>query len=214
MLVMCDSVGSELGIKYNPSKSKCIKIGPLHNIQPSTLLLGSTELPWVQEFEYLGICLKSTKSFQVDLSNIRRKFFTSVNSILSKCSQTSDLVKLFLLESHCLPILLYAAESLHLPTSQLNEINSWWNSVYRKIFNYHKWESVRLLIFMLSRLNLLHIINLKTLCFFIKMNNCVTPVNATKQYFENFYKFSSECSSLFFKYNCYYMLLYGVWNIS
>src|SRR3989442_1263444 len=66
-----------------------------------------------------------------------------------------------------------------------------------------------LLTFMLGRLNLLHIINLKTLCFFIKMNNCVTPVNATKQYFENFYKFSSECSSLFFKYNCY-----GVWNIS
>src|SRR2546425_2919685 len=123
MLVMCDSVGSELGIKYNPSKSKCIKIGPLHNIQPSTLLLGSTELPWVQEFEYLGICLKSTKSFQVDLSNIRRKFFTSVNSILSKCSHTSDLVKLFLLESHCLPILIYTVESLHLPASQLNEIN-------------------------------------------------------------------------------------------
>ena len=182
---------------------------PLQSIQPSTVLVGSTALPWVDELEYLGICLKGAKSFQVNLSNIRRKFFTSVNSILSKCNHTSDLVKLFLLESHCLPILLYAVESLNLPKSQLNEINSWWNSVYRKIFNYHKWESVRLLIFMLGRLNLIHIINLKTLSFFIKLYNCVNPVDATKEYFDSIYKFSSECSALFLKYNCY-----GIWNIS
>ena len=88
---------------------------------------------------------------------------------MSKCRFTSDLVKLKLLESHCLPILLYAVESLNLPFSQITEMNSWWNSIYRKIFNYQKWESVKLLIYMLGRLDLHHIINFKTLKFTVKI---------------------------------------------
>ena len=52
----------------------------------------------------------------------------SINSILSKCNYTSDMVKLKLLESHCLPILLYAIESLDVTGSKLKVINSWWNA--------------------------------------------------------------------------------------
>jgi len=43
--------------------------------------------------------------------------------------------------------------------------NSWWNSVYRKIFGFNKWESVRELVCMLGRLDLLHIVNLRRLTF-------------------------------------------------
>src|SRR3989442_10519775 len=109
ILHTCHVVGCNLGIKFNPSKSKCIFIGPNQNMQPSALLLGQIQLPWVNNLDYLGITLISGKFFQVDLSSIRRKFFTSVNSILAKCTFTSDMVKLRLLEAHCLglPILLY-----------------------------------------------------------------------------------------------------------
>src|SRR3989442_12674064 len=144
----------------------------------------------------------SGKSFQIDLANTRRKFFVSVNRILSKCNLTSDMVKLKLLESHCLPILLYAVESLNLPKSQITELNSWWNSIYRKIFNYHKWESVRHLICMLGRLDLHHIINLKTIKFIIKMsNNKALPYNF-KRYLNKYYIVSGEHMALFNLFSC------------
>ena len=77
----------------------------------------------------------------------------------------SDIVKLELLEKHCLPVLLYAIESTNLNTSQLQEINSWWNSVFRKIFGYNKWESVKELICLLERLDIWHMVNLRQLLF-------------------------------------------------
>ena len=107
------------------------------------------------------------------------------------------------MESHCLPILTYAVESLNIPQPQIIELNSWWNSVYRKIFNYHKWESVRLLIFMLGRLDLLHIINLKTLTFLTKVYNETSTPDIFRNYFEKIYNVSKEYATLFQKYNCY-----------
>src|SRR6267154_5521977 len=153
MLVICDSVALELGINFNAVKSKCINIGPDLSISPTNLLIGNFNLPWADNLEYLGICISRVKSFHIDFTTTRKKFFASVNAILSKCNFTSQLVKLTLLESHSLPILLYAVESLNLPKTQITELNSWWNSVYRKIFNYQKWQSVRLLISSLGRLD-------------------------------------------------------------
>ena len=89
----------------------------------------------------------------------------SVNCIISKCKYTSDLVKLELIESHCLPILLYATESLNLNKADLRVINVWWNSVYRRIFGYNKWESVKEVICLLGRLDLLHLVSIRRLTF-------------------------------------------------
>ena len=157
----------------------------------------------VNKIEYLGVTLLSAKTFVIDLSSIRRKFFTSTNAILSKCSNTSECVKLYSLESHCLPILLYASECLNLPKFQLAELNSWWNSAYRKIFNYNKWESVKSLISFSGRLDLHHIVNFRTLKFIIKMNQCLNTPISTKVYLNYTYNTGSECTELFKKYNCY-----------
>ena len=105
------------------------------------------------------------KIFRVDLSECRRKFFATVNSLFTKCKFTSDVVKLELLQSHCLPILLYSVDCLNLDTDQMKELNSGWNSVYRKIFNYNKWESVKEVIHLMCRLDLLHLINLRQIMF-------------------------------------------------
>jgi len=202
MLVICNSEGINLGLKFNPTKSKCILVGPNLNIKPADLFLGSFQLPWVNELSYLGITFLKAKSFLIDLSCIRRNFFVSVNVILSKCSFTSDLVKLRLLESHCLPILLYSTESLNLPKFQIAELNSWWNCVYRKIFNYNKWESVKLLIYMLGRLDLIHIINFRSMMFVYRMFKNPNYHNDFNNYLYNVYRTSNECTSLFRKFDC------------
>ena len=100
----------------------------------------------------------------------------SINSILSKCNYTSDIVKLKLLESHCLPILLYAIESLDVKGSKLKVINSWWNASYRKIFGFHKWEPVKVLICMLGRLDVMHLVNLRRLTFIKQLVTCNNSV--------------------------------------
>ena len=70
-----------------------------------------------------------------------------------------------LLETYCLPLLTYALECLNTKSALLHEINSWWNSIFRRIFGYNKWESVKEIICRLGRLDLLHIINLRRLLF-------------------------------------------------
>ena len=104
MLDVCNTIGNELGINFNPNKSHCIAFGPNYNTSFANLSIGKFQLPWVGKIDYLGVTLVSAKSFQIELSNIRRKFFISTNTILSKCAYTSDFIKLQLLESHALPI--------------------------------------------------------------------------------------------------------------
>ena len=92
---------------------------------------------------------------------MRCNFFASLNGILSKCPRASDITKLFLCETHYLPVIMYAVESLNLLSSQYKESNSWWNSVYRKIFNYNKLDSVRELIFYIDRTDYKSLCNIK-----------------------------------------------------
>jgi len=68
-----------------------------------------------------------------------------------------NILQLSLMESYCLPILTYAAAAVTYKTSQLDDLNSSWNSVYRKIFGFNRWESVRVFINGLGRLDLKHI---------------------------------------------------------
>ena len=85
--------------------------------------------------------------------------------MFSHLKYASDIVKLQLMESYCLPLLTYALESLNIKPACLREINSWWNSIFRRIFGYNKWESVKEVICRLGRLDLLHIINFHRLIF-------------------------------------------------
>ena len=54
------------------------------------------------------------------------------------------------------------------------ELNACWNSVYRKIFGFHKWESVKCCIHGLNRLDLCSIIRLRRVSFYrnIMSSNC------------------------------------------
>ena len=165
MLDVCSDVGSSLSIIFNAKKSMCIKIGPNRSTDIEPMFVNNCSIQWVNSIKYLGLNVLSGKSFDIDFSEQRRKFFISVNSILNKCTFTSDIVKLELAENHCLPILMYCIEATNVNSSKLRELNSWWNSVYRKIFGYNKWESVKILINQLGRLDLHHIVNLKRILF-------------------------------------------------
>ena len=60
----------------------------------------------------------------------------------SMCAPNSvcqtDLARLSLLESYCLPVLQYCTSAVYLNVTQLSELNACWNMVFRKIFGFHK----------------------------------------------------------------------------
>ena len=176
MLDLCGAVGSDLGLTFNCTKSKCLVIGPAKIKTPSPMTINNVHINWVDKVQYLGLTVSAGRKFDIDFTNTRHKFFMSINSILSKCKYTADTVKLKLLESHCLPILLYAIESLDVDGTKLKSLNSWWNAAYRKLFGYHKWESVKVLICMLGRLDLLHLVNLRRLTFIKQSATCDNSV--------------------------------------
>jgi len=59
---------------------------------------------------------------------------------------------------------------------QLKTLNSCCNSIYRRIFGFHKWESGKEIHFLCERMDLIHLINKFKLKFFGKLNwsnNCI-----------------------------------------
>ena len=140
-------------------------VGPNLTIGPASITLNGGTIAWVDNFKYLGVIVLSRSKFSVDLADTRRRFFIASNYILSHCSFATDLVKLELMEKHCLPILLYCMEVLNLSTVQIKDINAWWNCVIRKIFGYNKWESVKQLIFFLGRVEIGNTVNIRHVLF-------------------------------------------------
>jgi hypothetical protein len=128
----------KLGILFNGSKSGCLTIGPFLSDHPICLTIDGSAVKWTSKLRYLGCFISGGKRFTIDLDPVRRSFFKNVNYILSNCSYMSDVVKLELLEKHCLPILTYCIKSFCIPLSELKIVNSWWNSVNRKIFKNNK----------------------------------------------------------------------------
>jgi len=72
-----------------------------------------------------------------------------------------EILRLSLLETYCLPVLTYTAPVIKLKACQLHELNCCWNSVYHKVFSFHRWESVRVFINRLGRLDFEHIMLLR-----------------------------------------------------
>jgi hypothetical protein len=181
MLDKCGCIGQDLDINFNCCKSKCMIIGPHKVSKILPMSISNAMIEWVDSIKYLGIVIKSDKLFNVDLKDSRRKFFISFNSIINKCKYASDIVKLQLLESHCLPILMYSLECLNLTPALIKEVNCWWNAVYRRIFGYNKWESVKEVICRLGRLDIHHLLNQRHLLFMkrvaVSNNSIMTALN-------------------------------------
>ena len=68
-----------------------------------------------------------------------------------------------------MPILTYFIAALYLKVKQLAELNVCWNSVFRRLFGFHRWESVRGCIGSLERLDFIHMCQLAKVKFYLKV---------------------------------------------
>ena len=105
--------------------------------------LNGSPIDRVTEWKYLGVVLKSGPSFGCSVVERVKSFYRSLNSILRVEGRSDDIVLLRLIEAHCVPILTYAIEVVHVANrDERRSLRVAYNSLFRKLFAYRSYESV------------------------------------------------------------------------
>lgn len=163
------------------------------------MMLMNTCIPWVDSVRYLGVYLDGNRKLSFNFNHTKRYFYAAFNNIRLHAKSLEQLTQLTLMESYCLPLLTYAAGAIKLTKRQTQELNVCWNTVYRIIFGFNRWESVKCFIHGLGRLNLIHIIKLYRLRFLfhlLQLNHSVL-YNLFYVYLADCYS-ADECLALIF----------------
>jgi hypothetical protein len=147
---------NNLKLSINCDKSTCVAFGPHYKKNLPELSFGNQFLVWSKSMKYLGVNFISGLHSHCDIDYISRKFYCASNCIFAYSNSLPDLMQLYLQQSFCLPILQYVYGSLRLNETQLKSLNVCWNSVFRKIFKFNRWESVSVFINGLGYLNFTH----------------------------------------------------------
>ena len=102
------------------------------------------------------------------------KFYRCANAILQMDGRSNDMVMLRLIETHCIPLLTYAIEVVHVinrdERRQLR-VRVAYNSIFRKIFDYRWSQSVTDLQHFLSRPTWEELVERRKNCFFARLIN-------------------------------------------
>ena len=151
LLKICGDYCLEWDICLNAKKSRCLYFGKTTTVS-HTIILNGKPLEWTSEWVYLGVTLKSGKIFGCSVKDRIRKFYRCANAIFRIDGVSNDIIMLRLVESHCVPILTYASEIIHVANrDDRRQLRVAYNSLFRKIFGYRRWESVTALQGFLNR---------------------------------------------------------------
>ena len=142
LLDACGAYCREWDICLNVKKTKCLYFGKrcesLHD-----LTLDGKKIEWVEKWPYLGVMLNSNKQFDCSIQERLKKFYRCANAIFGVDGYSDELVMLQLAESHCIPLLTYAIEIIHVANrDERRQLRVAYNSVFRKIFGYRWSQSV------------------------------------------------------------------------
>ena len=138
-------------ICLNAKKSRNMYFGKKTTI-PYEIKLNDKPIAWTNEWVYLGVTLKSNKRFDCSIKEKVRKFYKCANAIFRIDGYSNDTVMLRLVETHCVPLLTYAVEIIDvIDRDEYRQLRVAYNSLFRKIFNYRRFESVTALQHFLKR---------------------------------------------------------------
>ena len=142
LLTVCDKYCAEWDVCLNAKKSKILIFGrKLDSVQD--IILNGNRIEIVKEWMYLGVMLKSDTIFNCSVTDRIKKFYRCANAIFRIDGRSNDTVMLHLIETHCVPLLTYGIEILHIKNrDERRQLRVAYNSVFRKIFGYRWSESV------------------------------------------------------------------------
>ena len=111
LLDICSNYGVEWDILFNPTKSHLLTIGGRD--PGATLYLSGKDLKWCSKVKYLGIYLLAGSGFRIELNVAKQKYYGCFNNIRSVVRQQVDEIMLLkLVQTYCLPRLLYGLYGL------------------------------------------------------------------------------------------------------
>jgi len=138
----CENELQWLDMVINFKKSSCLRVGPRFNASCAKIVsLYGQALSWAKEIKYLRIYMVSSTLTKCDLSHAKSCFYRGANEIFGKIGRFASVnVILELLQSKCIPALLYGLVALPLNKTQLNSLDF----VINRFFNetvLHQWYS-------------------------------------------------------------------------
>lgn len=169
---LCANEFQNIGLTINCNKTFCIRIGQRHAIKPAGILINNKPVDWVSEIYYLGLTVVSSKQFKINLQNRKQKFFRALNAILSRIGILSPPVVIPLVQSQCVPILLYGMDCIKLSKSLLSSLENAYSLIYSKLFRTFDKNIIKQCQFYMGELNAeLNIVN-RRLNFLSKLSSC------------------------------------------
>ena len=138
LLTVCDEYCVDWDVCLNAKKSKILSSGRKVEMAQDVALNGN-KIEWVKEWVYLGVTLKSDKTYNCSITDRIRNFYRCANAIFRIDGRSNDTVMLHLVETHCIPILTYGIEVLVVKNrDERRRLRVAYNSVFRKIFDYRQ----------------------------------------------------------------------------
>ena len=146
--------------------------------QPPNLFLDGKEIEWIKSWKYLGVTLVSHKTFNCSIDEKLKTFYRCANAILRIEGRSDEIVMLHLLETHCVSVLTYAIEVIHVADrDERRKLRVAYNSIFRQVFGYRNWESVTNLQHALNRPTWEELIERRSAKFSLSIAQCAVSNN-------------------------------------
>jgi len=142
---LCEAQLNYLDMSINPKKTCCLRIGPRCAVNCCNISTAEGRvISWVNEVRYLGVFVVRSRSFKCAYDNAKRSFYSAVNGILGKVLNiASEDVILQLIDSKCMPILVYGLEACPLNKTDLRSLDFTVDRIFMKLFKTGNIEIVR-----------------------------------------------------------------------
>ena len=107
------------------------------------LTINNADIEFVDKIKYLGTNIESSPSLSFSHEDDLCSFYRAANSVLNQIQVPDETILMHLLYSHCVPCFTYASSIKDYTGRQMTDCTTALNNAIRKIFTFHKWESVR-----------------------------------------------------------------------
>jgi hypothetical protein len=141
MLKECNSILLKLGMSINVGKSQFMRCGKHHNAPCAVLQIAGITIERVASLKYLGVTFLSDRSLMTDYDCKKATFYRSFNAVYNKSKNAeAETISVTLLQSICLPSMLYAIEALSPKHSVLTSLDNIITRCFGRIF--HTYDSL------------------------------------------------------------------------
>ena len=182
LMDVCEKYGILWDITFNPAKSQIACFGP-KSTSICNILLNGHVVTIVDKVKYLGVYFES-KLGRNDISQAFVRFYSQFNNIMAVLGKrSSEVTALYLVQTYCLPTLLFACETWNLSDQSVHKLNVAWNNCFRRIFQGFWRESVKPLQYFCGSLPLPYLLDQRRIVFWKHMLKSDNPVLCTLSHF-------------------------------